>query len=102
MRSEVRQVFSIGKEGGSNVPEGGDGICKGPGDHTHFSIAVRDDTAFSPSYLAEISFTSSLGQLKFPKPSTKIASFESKRKQQTYQAQNTNMGKKHMKGIPSK
>ena len=62
--------FSTAIEEGSSVPESGNGTCKGPGDSRDFSLF----------YLAEVSFISNLGQLEFPKPSTKIALVESERK----------------------
>lgn len=62
--------FSTAIGEGSSVPESGNGTYKGPGDSRDFSLF----------YLAEVSFISSLGQLEFPKPSTKIALVESDRK----------------------
>ena len=69
-RKKYKRQKKETKEGGSSVPESGNGTCKGPGDSRPFSLL----------YLAEVSFISSLGQLEFPKPSTKIALVESERK----------------------
>lgn len=83
----------LDKEESTSVPESGNGVCKVPEDQICFSIAARDHRACSPFHIAEVSFTSSLEWLEFPKPSTGIAIVDVKRKQQICKAL-MNMGRR--------